>query len=164
MEGKLERKEYEIQLNIDNEENLYNSFDKFSKTLSDDVYSYINNRIEFAHVTDKIKIEVNSKNKIDNNNFIQAYNTYIDEQIKLVEREGKFNTTKQIWLLCTGILFIMFSLIFSENMNVIFLEIVSTIGSFSIWESANSWIVQRKMIAGKKLRLKKLKNAEIKFE
>ena len=58
----------------------------------------------------------------------------------------------------------MFSLIFSENMNVIFLEIVSTIGSFSIWESANSWIVQRKMIAGKKLRLKKLKNAEIKFE
>ena len=33
MEGKVERKKYEIQLNIENEEQLYNSFDKFNKTL-----------------------------------------------------------------------------------------------------------------------------------
>ena len=164
MEGKVERKKYEIQLNIENEEQLYNSFDKFNKTLSDDVYSYINNRIEFAHITDKIEIKINSNDKIDNDNFSQSYNNYIDEQIMLAEKERKFNTTKQIWLLCVGVWFIIFSLIFSEKINVIFLEIVSTIGSFSIWESANSWLIESKVIKGKKIRLKRLKGAEINFD
>ena len=163
MEGKLERKKFEIQLNVKNEEDLYNSFDKFNKTLSDDVYSYINNRVELAHITDKIVIEVNPENKIDSNNFIQAYNTYIDEQRELVEKEGKFNTTKQIWLLSIGILFIVLSLILSEKLNVVFLEIISTIGSFSIWESANSWLIERKIVKAKKMKLKWLKNAEIMF-
>ena len=164
MNKEIERKKYEIQLNIENEEQLYNSFDKFNNTLSDDVYSYINNRIEFTNITDKIEIKINSNEKIDSDHFIQAYNAYIDEQLKLAQKESKFNTTKQIWLLGIGILFIIFSLIFSEKINVIVLEIISTIGSFSIWESANSWLIERKIIKGKKIRLRRLKNAEIKFE
>ena len=164
MNKEIERKKYEIQLNIENEEQLYNSFDKFNNTLSDDVYSYINNRIEFANITDKIEIKINSNEKIDSVHFIQAYNAYIDEQLKLAQKESKFNTTKQIWLLGIGILFIIFSLLFSEKINVIVLEIISTIGSFSIWESANSWLIERKIIKGKKIRLRRLKNAEIKFE
>ena len=164
MKKEIERKKYEIQLNIENEEQLYNSFDKFNNTLSDDVYSYINNRMEFAHITDKIEIKLHSNERIDNDNFIQSYNNYIDEQLKLAQKESKFNTTKQIWLLGIGILFIIFSLIFSEKINVIVLEIISTIGSFSIWESANSWLIERKIIKGKKIRLRRLKNAEIKFE
>ena len=73
MNKEIERKKYEIQLNIENEEQLYNSFDKFNNTLSDDVYSYINNRIEFANITDKIEIKINSNEKIDSDHFIQAY-------------------------------------------------------------------------------------------
>ena len=164
MNKELERKKYEIQLNISNEEQLYNSFDKFNKTLSDDVYSYINSRIEFSHITDKIEIVVNSDNKINNDNFINSYNTYIDEQLNLVEKEGKLNTTKQIWLLLIGVLFITISLMLNEKLNVIFLEIVSTIGSFSLWESANSWLIERKVIVGKRLKLKRLKNAKISFK
>ena len=164
MNKEIERKKYEIQLNIENEEQLYNSFDKFNNTLSDDVYSYINNRIEFTNITDKIEIKINSNEKIDSDHFIQVYNAYIDEQLKLAQKESKFNTTKQIWLLGIGILFIIFSLLFSEKINVIVLEIISTIGSFSIWESANSWLIERKIIKGKKIRLRRLKNAEIKFE
>ena len=164
MNKELDRKKYEIQLNISNEEQLYNSFDKFNKTLSDDVYSYINSRIEFSHITDKIEIVVNSDEKINNENFINSYNTYIDEQLNLAEKEGKLNTTKQIWLLLIGVLFIAISLMFNEKLNVIFLEIVSTIGSFSLWESANSWLIERKVIVGKKLKLKRLKNAKISFK
>ena len=75
-----------------------------------------------------------------------------------------FNTTKQIWLLSLGIIFIGFSLIFSNKINIILLEIISTIGSFSIWESANSRLIERKVIAGKKIKLKRLENADIKFD
>ena len=163
MSREQERKKYEIQLNVENENDLYNSFDKFNNSLSDDVYSYINNKTDFSHITDTIKINISSKNKIDNKKFVNAYNKYINEQINLLKKESKFNTTKQIWLLCIGVLFIGFSLMLNDKINVILLEIISTIGSFSVWESANSFLIERKILAGRKLKLIKLKNAELNF-
>ena len=128
MNNKKERKEFEIQLNIGNESDLYNTFDKFNNTLSDDVYLYLNNRIQFSRITDKIIIKIFSKNKIDQKNFINVYYKYLDEQINLVNKEGRFNTSKQIWLLCIGIIFISFSLAFSNKINV-----------YSFRNSLNDW-------------------------
>ena len=35
-----------MKIKIDNEDELYNSFDKFGETLSEDLISYINNKSE----------------------------------------------------------------------------------------------------------------------
>ncbi len=152
-----------MKIKINNEEELYNSFDKFEETLSDDLISYIKNKEEISSIKEKEDIEIISTNKIDENKFRNSFKKYCEEQLILISRKQKINKTKQIWMLILGILFIILSILLADKINVIILEIISTIGSFSIWESANSWLLQSKAIKLDKLRTKKLKNSEIKF-
>ena len=153
-----------MKIKIDNEDELYNSFDKFEETLSEDLLSFINNKAEVASIKEKEEIEIISTNKIDENKFKKSFEKYCDEQLILVNRQQKINRTKQIGMLLVGIIFIIFSILLADKINIIILEIISTIGSFSIWESANSWLLQSKTIKYNKLKVIKLKNSEIKFK
>ena len=152
-----------MKIKISNEDELYNSFDKYGETLSEDLISYINNKSEIALTNVKEDIEIISSKKIDENKFKNSFEKYCDEQLILLNRQQKVNKTKQIGMLLVGIVFIIFSILLTDKINLIILEIISTIGSFSIWESANSWLLQSKVIKFNKLRVMKLKNSEIKF-
>ncbi len=152
-----------IKIKINNEEDLYNSFDLFAETLSDDLISYINNKLDISSIKEIEDIEIIATKKIDEEKFKKAFFKYCDEQLLLINKKQKINTTKQIWMLLIGIVFIIFSLVLANKINVITLEIISTIGSFSIWESANSWLLESKVIRFNKLKTKKLKNSVIKF-
>ena len=153
-----------MKVKINNEHELYNSFDQFDETLSEDLVSYINSKEEIASIKEKGVIEIISEKKIDENKFKKAFEKYCDEQLIIINRQQKINRTKQIGMLMVGILFIIFSILLADKINIIILEIISTIGSFSIWESANSWLLQSKAIKFNKLKAIKLKNSEIKFE
>ncbi len=152
-----------MEIRIENENELYNSFDKFEETLSEDLISYITNKENITPIKEKETIIIYSKENLNEDKFKNAFNKYCEEQLILLKRKQKINSTKQIWLLLIGILFIIFSITLTDKINVIVLEIVSTIGSFSIWESANSWLLQSKAIKFDKLKILKLKNSEIKF-
>ena len=153
-----------MKVKINDEHELYNSFDQFDETLSEDLVSYINSKEEIASIKEKGVIEIISEKKIDENKFKKAFEKYCDEQLIIINRQQKINRTKQIGMLIVGILFIIFSILLADKINIIILEIISTIGSFSIWESANSWLLQSKSIKFNKLKAIKLKNSEIKFE
>ncbi len=151
-----------MKIKIDNEHELYNTFDKFEETLSEDLISYINNKEEISSIKEQENIEIISTKKIDEEKLKKAFKKYCDEQLILINRKQKINSTKQIGMLIVGILFIIFSIVLTNKVNLIILEIISTIGSFSIWESANSWLLQSKAIKYNKLKIIKLKNSEIK--
>ena len=153
-----------MKIKINSENDLYNPFDKFEETLSEDLISYINNKSEVASINQKEDIEIISSEKIDENKFKKSFEKYCNEQLILINRQQMINRTKQLGMLIVGIIFIMFSILLTDKINIIILEIISTIGSFSIWESANSWLLQSKAIKLNKLRALKLKNSEIKFE
>ena len=151
-----------MKIKIDNEHELYNTFDKFEETLSEDLISYINNKEEISSIKEQENIEIISTKKIDEEKLKKAFKKYCDEQLILINRKQKINSTKQIGMLIVGILFIIFSIVLTNKVNLIISEIISTIGSFSIWESANSWLLQSKAIKYNKLKIIKLKNSEIK--
>ena len=153
-----------MKIKISNEDELYNSFDKFEETLSEDLISYINNKAEVAPIKEKEDIEIVSANKIDEDKFKKSFEKYCNEQLMIVNRQQRINRTKQIGMLMVGIVFIILSILLTDKINIIILEIVSTIGSFSIWESANSWLLESKVIKFNKLKAMKLKDTEIKFE
>ena len=153
-----------MKIKIYDEHELYNSFDQFEETLSEDLISYIHSKEEIASIKEKENIEIVSSKKIDENKFKKSFQKYCDEQLIVINRQQTINRTKQIWMLIIGIVFIIFSIILTDKVNTIILEIISTIGSFSIWESANSWLLQSKAIKFNKLKALKLKNSEIKFE
>lgn len=152
-----------MKVNIKDESELYNSFDKFEETLSEDLISYINSKEEITSIKEKEDIEIISTQKIDEEKFKKAFEKYCDEQLLIIKRKQKINRTKQFWMLVIGIVFIIFSLVLANKINIITLEIVSTIGSFSIWESANSWLIESKVIRYNKKKAIKLKNSELKF-
>ena len=164
MNSNIERKTFEININVKDENVLYNSFNEFNKTLSDDVYNYIKSREKLAHLTDKIQLNLISSEDINKDNFIEAFHNYIDEQLELNKKEIKFSVQNQIWMLLIGIIFIIFSIGLSQKLNEVIIKIIATIGSFSIWESANSFLVVRRRLKAKKLRLYRLKNCEIIFK
>ena len=153
-----------MRIKIENEDELYNQFDEFEETLSEDLISYINNKSEITSIKEKEDIEVISTNKIDENKFKKSFEKYCDEQLILINRQQNINRTKKIGMLIVGIVFIIFSILLTDKINLIVLEIISTIGSFSIWESANSWLLQSKAIKFNKKRALKLRNSEIKFK
>ena len=155
---------FKIEINIKEESDLYNLFDKYNKTLSEDFISYIDAKAELSNIKDKIQIEIISDKDIDKELLKNTFIEYYDEQIVLINREAKLNRTKQIWLFVIGIIFIAISLTLNNISNTIILEIISTIGSFSIWESANSWLLESKYIKVRKLKMIKLKNSNIVFK
>ena len=130
---------------------------KDDKFLNKEIYEYISKKMENSHIIEKIKIVIASKNEINKEKFIQAYNNTIDEQIGSNKKAEKFNAIKQIWMLSIGIVFILSSVALSTKLNNIILEIIAAIGSFSIWESAKSWLVDRKILKDKKIKLFRLK-------
>ena len=149
-----------IKINIKDEEELYNSFDKYGETLSEDLISYINSK---ALINDNYDIEIISKNKVNQEKFNNAFLNYCDDELKRIDIKYKINKTKQIWMLMIGIIFIAFSIILTNKVNLIILEIISTIGSFSIWESADSFLLESKAIKFDKYKMIKLKNSNIKY-
>ena len=66
-------------------------------------------------------------------------------------------------MLCIGIAFILISILVSEKVNAIVLEIIAAIGSFSVWEFANSWLVEKKRLRKEKIKLIRLKKSDINF-
>ena len=110
-----------MKIKIHNESELYNTFDKFNETLSEDLISYINNKAEIFSLRNNDAIEIISSKKIDENKFNNAFQNYCDEQLLLINRRQKLNGTKEIWLLLVGILFIIFSITLTDKINIIIL-------------------------------------------
>ena len=52
---------------------LYNHFDKFEETLSEDLISYINNKSEISSIKEKENIEIISVKKVDENKFKKCF-------------------------------------------------------------------------------------------
>ena len=153
-----------MKVKINNESELYNTFDKFDETLSEDLISYINNKSQVFSLRNNEPIEIISFMKIDENKFNNAFQKYCNEQLLLVNRRQKLNTTKEIWLLLIGIIFIIFSITLTNKINVIILNIISTIGSFSIWEASNSWLLESKNIKFNKIKTMRLKDIKIEYK
>ena len=142
MEDKLERKDYEIQVKVRNEEELYNRFDETKNTLSDEVISYIEENLNKKRILVNLIIKIKSDNFIDEKQIEKAFKVYIDNKIELNQRHKRFNRLRQIRLFVIGLIFISISIIIGTILNSVLYTIISTVGSFAIWEASNIWIVE----------------------
>ena len=82
------------------------------------------------------------KKYIDEEKIKKAFSKYINDKIEYNERKKRFNRVKQIRLFIIGIIFIGLSILIGAILESILYTIISTIGSFAIWEAANIWIVE----------------------
>ena len=72
MNTKINKENFEIQIKVDNEEELYNKFDETKSTLNSKLISYIEESLNRKRVFDNLIIKINSYNTIDENQIKEA--------------------------------------------------------------------------------------------
>jgi hypothetical protein len=130
---------FEIEIKVENEEDLYNPFDNRNRTLSDDFVNYIITCLKDRSFKEETRLVIMG-NKIDTKKLETAMQSAYESKRRLLKIERRAYQFKCLRLLFIGILFVVIGIAFAGKMNEVVGAIVSTIGSFSIWEAANIWI------------------------
>lgn len=150
-----------IPLKIETEAELYHPFDAGKETLSDEVKSYLLARMEEIPVYEQISIEIETNNPIDIEHFRTCYEQYINGEIAKMEKEIRYNNMKKIRFFVIGLIFIVLSVLLATKFNTIIIEILSIVGSFSIWELTNLILIGNRELKWNKLNLKREQHTQI---
>lgn len=150
-----------IKIYVDDESELYNSFDKEHLTPNDEVVSYIVGKLPNRRLNEKTVIELVSDNEIDKEQFKKALNNQIKTEEASNKREKNLELLKQVFLVFVGLMFITLSFYISKFDVKMLSEISSIIGTFSIWEATNIWLIDTRRINATGRQLERMKNTEI---
>ena len=149
---------YKIRLKVENEDELYNSFDPLEDRISEDVKLYIADRISRKSIGQDIELHIISEEPIDEDRFHNALQGWISEEKAGIIADRRKNTIQQLWLLSIGVVFIAISAMLESQVSVIWFTVLSTIGAFSVWEAANIWIVENPKLRLRKRMIRRIGN------
>ena len=155
---------FEIRVKIDREEDLYCGFDEAGATLNDDVLAYITKALEGRQRGDKLRLCFVSALDLDEGRLENAIAQYMQSVERSVRRLKRSSWLNSLRLLAIGVIFIILGLVFTDKMGAVAAAIVSTIGSFSVWEAANVWIQEFPAIRAKERAVSFLKQSELVIE
>ena len=151
---------FEIKIHINDEDELYNSFDESRTVLNDDLLSYIQERYTEKEFGRK-PVLLFSGAKIDEDNLKKALHHHLEAELEQVRRSRKINFIRQLLFFLIGLVFIAAGIFLAKYLDSIPMEIISVIGSFAMWEAANIWIVENPELQLKKKLNEWLLDAEI---
>ena len=140
---------YEIRVKIDREEDLYCGFDESGLTLSNDVLAYITKALEGLDRGEKLRLCFVSALDLDEERLETAIARYMASVEQGVKRRKHSSWLNSLRLLFIGVVFVVLGLALQGKMGAVAAAIVSTIGSFSVWEAANVWIQEFPAIRAK---------------
>ena len=153
---------FEIKVMINDEKDLYNRFDPDEMTLSSDVVSYIYNRYSEKEFGKKVLLRIEGA-EVDEDHFKKIMRQVAETEYAKTEREKKINFAKQLRLFIIGLILIVAGIILKSCFTEIPLEIISIVGTFAIWESANIWLVKRPELNLRMRKIRYLSKGEIVF-
>lgn len=155
---------FEIRVKIDREEDLYCGFDETGLTLSDDVLTYITQALRERHKIEKLRLSFVSNLDLDEGRLEKAIGQYMESVGRNVKREKRSSWLNSLRLLTIGVIFVILGLVFENHMGAVAAAIISTIGSFSVWEAANVWIQEFPLIREKERAVSFLQQSELVIE
>ncbi len=147
-----------INLNIENEKELYNPFDTEADFLSEDIKSYITNRMGDKSIGEEVKIRIISPCSVNQERIKKAFHKWVDEEENAIKKEFRRNFVQQIWMFAIGVVFIALSLFLENKIGVVWYTVLSTIGAFSMWEAASIWIIQNPKLRLRRRTVKKIRS------
>lgn len=160
----MEEKVCEIGLHIHAENDLYHPLDPDQKLLSDEVISYLQRKYsDDAQFGKKMVIRIVSDIPVNEEHVRQSFHDWINSECRSLEKEQHRIRIRQLRLFLIGIFFIAIWLYFAMTKDNVFVEVLSIIGSFAVWEAADIWIVERPEIRIQKKRTDRLHETKIRF-
>ena len=151
---------FEIKIKVNDESELYNSFDPEGLTLGEDILAYLTERYSEKGFGKKSVLTFSGAD-VDAEHLKIALRHHIKAELDKVEKQKRLNIIKQLRLLLIGVVFIAAGIFFSGRSDSVPIEILSIVGSFSVWEAANIWIVENPTLKMRKRLLTHLLEADI---
>ena len=156
--------DFVIPLYVEAEKDLYSEYDPSGLSLNSALMDYLSDCVEDRHFGADVLLVLRSPEKPDMDRFRKAEESYFERLISRNIKESRIYRTDSIRLLVLGIVFIAIGLFLNGRVNPVIGTIVSTIGSFSVWEASAVWIKTLPVLRGRRMVLKKLSTAEIRYE
>ncbi len=153
-----------IPLSIQDEQTLYSSFDPSGLSLSSEITDYLSDYIEERRLGERVCLEVTTDSTFDTERFRKAYLLFMQKQQRRNRREIVSCNLNAVRLLLIGIIFIVIGIVFAPKMKEIIAAIISTIGSFSVWEASAHWIEALPELRKKERVLNLLSEAEMRVK
>ncbi len=150
-----------IPVRVTDEKELYDPFDPTGLSLSSALSSYLQDALEDRRIGKSVALELYTSLDIDIERFSKAYSAFIE---KLVDRNRRSRIRERLnamRLLGIGISFILIGIFFSSCMDQVVAAIISTIGSFAVWEASAVWIQVLPRMRVKERILESMAKAEI---
>ena len=152
-----------IPVHVDDERMLYDSLDPSGLRLSDSFISYLQDFIEDRKPGESVRLELTGNTMMDTERFRKSYQMCVEKLQRRNRRERVKQSANAVRLLVIGIAFVLIGIAFTRNMGEVIAAIVSTVGSFSIWEASAIWIEAIPEITAKGRILVSLRKAQIAF-
>ncbi len=152
---------YDITIHVDEENELYNSFDPNHETLSDDFVSYVESRLEGKKIAERVQLTIECEGSVDVEQLEKAMDCFLESRRKTLNREKRINKFESLRLLIIGCLFVVAGIVFADVFTSVVAAIISTVGSFSIWEASNIWIKENPALRLRAASAKILENYKI---
>lgn len=152
---------YTIKVKVSDEDDVYNKYDPNDLTLNNDMLDYIKGFSADCRKAEKILIDFICDKSLDEDKLQKAFHATVENETKQLHQEKKRNNVKQLWMSGIGSLFILVGILLENNVSELTTAILSTIGSFSLWEAAAIWIIENPANRMKRRWLKNLKKTEV---
>ena len=152
-----------IYLKINQEKDLYHPLDP-EKNLSEDVKTYINGKTKLMRAREGVHVRIVSKEPVCEADVRAAFQRWGEETRAEMKQAARKNLIKMIWLFLFGILVIALALFLQSRVSTLLYTIITTVGTFSIWEGASVWIIKGpELRAQKKIMESIVQSAAIEF-
>ena len=154
----------EINLRIPTEKDLYSPFDESCRTLSAEVSDYLSEQYGRNEINGEIVLRIRCGGELNADRVRGAFKESIREREMHNAAQRKLNRLKQLWLICIGVVFVAAAILLDGVIGSVFVELISIVGSFAVWEAANIWIVENPRVRLAKRTLNKLNATRIVLE
>lgn len=156
-------KKHIITLEIEKESDLYCPYNH-EYELDESITDYLLRKAKEKGRDEGLLIRICSKEPVDEARVREAFDRWIKSVELQLKKESRANAVKQAWMFCVGIFFVGLSLILERYIEAILFTVLSTIGSFAIWEASSIWIIENPKLRFTKLTAKIWKkSAEFEF-
>ena len=155
--------EFCIPIWVEEEEDLYDRFYPSGLSFSGELVDYLQDYLEDRKAGEEISIELQVAKSLDEERFRSTYQAYVEKLIRRNKKEIRWSDLKAIMALLLGALFVLIGYASAGHVDTVTSEIISAVGSFSLWAAIAVFIETLPTLRYKQKILKLFSVAEIRF-
>ena len=145
-----------VKIRIEDEKDLFFSFDPDEESFTEEVKSYVLRCLNRIDTDQEIIFQILSARPISEERVKKAVDSWIRQAKEDLHDQNHANMIHQLWMLAIAVTFIVRSIALAPKVHLILYTILSTIGSLSLWELANIWIIENPRMVRNKRNIEKL--------